>query len=268
MTKSATVATAGAVQDRAGSDSRSTDVAQLPTYRPHLAWWADLFAIGLAVVFFALNLYVVVQHAMHRDEWNTWQVARHTPSLTDLYNTIGHQGHAAGFYTIAWFLCRPALYPFALKFFHVLLSTGCVYLFARYAPFTRPQKLLFAFGYFPFYQYGAILRNYAAEEFFLVILCALFVMPHRRPIALGIVLAPMFQIANAFGLVVGIALVRPTSSILAVADRKRGQSPFVRSTRRAVPTNGDFPLFRIRRCVATRLAAELRLPAFSWRIRS
>ena len=124
MTKSATVATAGAVQDRAGSDSRSTDVAQLPTYRPHLAWWADLFAIGLAVVFFALNLYVVVQHAMHRDEWNTWQVARYTPSLTDLYNTIGHQGHAAGFYTIAWFLCRPALYPFALKFFHVPLVDG------------------------------------------------------------------------------------------------------------------------------------------------
>jgi hypothetical protein len=43
---------------------------------------------------------------------------------------------------------------------HLLIATTTVYLFVRFAPFSLLQRLLFSFGYFPFYEYSVICRSY------------------------------------------------------------------------------------------------------------
>ncbi len=170
--------------------------------------WAklpDRFAIGLAVAFFVLNLTSVLRHAMWRDEWYVWLFVRYRPSLADLIHEIWHTGRPVGWYVCCWFVNLFGGYPLNLKVMHVLISTGTVYLVARYSPFTRFQKALFALSYYPFYEFGTILRDYDAELFLIVLAVVFFTASRRRPVAFGLTLAVLFQI-NAFGILIGSAL--------------------------------------------------------------
>jgi len=165
----------------------------------------DRFAIGLATLFFLLNLQVVLNHAMWRDEWVCWLLGRFAPTLGVLLDQTLHSGRPMGWYVISWCVCKIGFYPVGLKVFHALVSTTCVYLFARYAGFTRLQNTLFAFGYFPFYEYGTIMRDYAFEFMAVAVVCAVFTSARRRPIAFGMALALLFQ-TTAQGVVIGCAL--------------------------------------------------------------
>ena len=165
----------------------------------------DLFAIGLAVTFFVLNLTAVLQHAMWRDEWYVWLFVRNCPSLAAILHEIWHTGRPVGWYVCCWFVNLFGGYPLNLKILHVLVSTGTVYLVAHYSPFTRFQKALFALSYYPFYEFGTILRDYDAELFLIVLAVVFFSASRRRPIAFGVALALLFQI-NAFGILIGLAL--------------------------------------------------------------
>ena len=169
------------------------------------SWRPDWFALGLAAIFFLLNLWAVLNHAMWRDEWHVWQITRFSPSLHELFQHCAHFGRPMGWYLLAWTVGKLGFYPWGLKVFHVLISTACIYLVSRYSPFTRLQKILFAFGYFPFYEYGTILRDYAFELLLIVAACAVLSAPRRRPILFGVVLALLFQ-TTSYGIVIGIAL--------------------------------------------------------------
>jgi hypothetical protein len=165
----------------------------------------DRFAIGLASLFFVLNLLVVLNHAMWRDEWVCWLLGRFAPTLGVLLDQTLHSGRPMGWYVISWCVCKIGFYPVGLKVFHSLVSTTCIYLFARYSGFTRLQNFLFAFGYFPFYEYGTIMRDYAFEFMAVAVVCAVFTSARRRPIAFGVALALLFQ-TTAQGVVIGCAL--------------------------------------------------------------
>lgn len=166
---------------------------------------SDNFSIGLTAAFFILNLISVLNHAMWRDEWHVWLIAHYSESLGAMINAISHSGRPAGWYIVAWLVCKMGFYPVGLKVFHVLISTTSVYLLARYSPFTRIQKVLFAFGYFPFYEFGTIMRDYACEVLLLTIAVVLFTQPRPRLLAMGITLALLFQ-TTVFGIVIGFAL--------------------------------------------------------------
>jgi hypothetical protein len=170
----------------------------------HLASSGRAFAIGLAALFFLLNLLVVLNHAMWRDEWAVIQVGHHR-SLIDMYNTISHSGHPVGWYVCAWALDHLGLNPWGLQVLHVLISTAYIYLFLRYTPFTNLEKFLFIFGYFPFFEYGGRVRDYAPEMLALVIACIVFTSRPRRPIAFGISLAFLAQ-TTSYGTIIGVAL--------------------------------------------------------------
>ena len=66
---------------------------------------------------------------------------------------------------------------------HLLIAAAAVFLFARSAPFPRTVRVLFAFSYFPFYEYGVICRNYALGMLLLFAFCAVF--PRRDRSLLG-----------------------------------------------------------------------------------
>ncbi len=173
--------------------------------RSFLSIPVDRFTIGLTVAFFVLNLTSVLCHAMWRDEWYVWLFVRNCPSLAAILHEIWHTGRPVGWYVLCWFVNLFGFYPWNLKVLHVLFSTGTIFLVARYSPFTRMQKALFALSYYPFYEFGTILRDYDAGLFFIILAVVIFTSRHNRPIAFGIVLALLFQI-NVFGILIGSAL--------------------------------------------------------------
>ncbi len=116
---------------------------------------------GVTLAFLAINCWLVFRHAMWRDEWAVWLVTR-ASSLGEVWAQTRCRGHPIGWYLSAWALDRLGAYPWGLKVLHILISTTTIYLLCARGPFSRVQKFLFAFGYFPLFEWGTIMRCYSA----------------------------------------------------------------------------------------------------------
>jgi hypothetical protein len=135
-------------------------------------------------------------------------IVRDARSLRELFHLLGYEGHPSLWYL----LLRPLTYltgsPTAMQVLHGVISTVSVYVFARFSPFTRLQKVLWCFGYYSLFEYGVISRNYGLGALLLWTICAMW--PRRRGavIAMAIVLALLVN-TNAFAALIAasIALV-------------------------------------------------------------
>jgi hypothetical protein len=130
--------------------------------------------------FFALGLILLLHHEMWQDEWQAWLIARDSPSLAALFRNLRYEGHPGLWHLGLFLVSRLTPSPRGMQVLHLLVATGAVYLFLNYAPFTRLEKLLFIFGYFPLYEYCAISRNYGLGVLGLFAFCALYCAPPPR----------------------------------------------------------------------------------------
>lgn len=163
------------------------------------------FSITLATVFLLLSIVAVLEHEMWRDELENWLVPRDSSSLAQLFHIRRYGGHPALWYLILYPLSRFTRDPLAMQLVHVVLASAAIFIFARWSPFSRLQKLLFTFGYFPFFEYAVISRNYVISELLIFAFCALLGTARTRPLYLAIVL---FLLANTtiYGLIIAIAM--------------------------------------------------------------
>ncbi|AGY57659.1 hypothetical protein [Gloeobacter kilaueensis] len=159
------------------------------------------FALTLTALFFVLGAAGLVNHAMWRDEINVWLIVRDSPSLPALLSNIKYEGHPALWYLCLYPLSRLSHNPALMQVFHLLLATLSVYLFVRHSPFTRPQKLLYLFGYLPFYEYLLISRNYAFGILLVFAFCTVHRTQPRKYLILSLLLALLAN-TNAYGLLI------------------------------------------------------------------
>lgn len=163
------------------------------------------FTTFLTLIFFCLGLIGILNHAMWRDELNVWLIARDSNSIFELFGNIKYEGHPG-----LWYLCLVLLNQFThnpviMQIFHLFIATASVYIFVRFSPFTNLQKLLFSFGYLPFYEYLVISRNYAIGILFIFVFCALFNTRTKSYIWLAVILFLLAN-TNAYCLFIAIAL--------------------------------------------------------------
>lgn len=156
-------------------------------------------------IFFILTAIGIYNHAMWRDELNVWLMVRDSSSLVNLFQNIKYEGHPGLWYLCLYLLSQFTHNPAIMQVFHLLLATGCVYLWFRFSPFTRLQKVIFSFGYLPFYEYSVISRNYAIGVLLIFTFCTLFSRRTKSYLVLSVIL---FLIANtnAYGLLISISL--------------------------------------------------------------
>jgi len=163
------------------------------------------FALGLTSLVGLLGGFGLSRHAMWRDELNAWLVATDSTSWRDLLANVRYEGHP-----LLWYLSLAAVKqlwddPRAMQLLHLSIGLGSVWLVLRYAPLARWQRILFAFGYLPFYEYLLISRNYAWGLFSLLLFCVLW--PTRRRSYLGLAIALVLAAnANAYCFAIAIAL--------------------------------------------------------------
>jgi len=169
------------------------------TTAPAAGWSGPTAAVAMITsAFFVVNAFLAFRHVMWRDEWMPLNVARFAGSGAEWFAEIRYIGRWA-FFGLIWLIERCGGHPWLFKFVIVAISTLGVYVVCRWSPFTRVQKALFAFGYYPLYEYGTILRDYSIVWTMAVICCGLLAAERRRPLAFGIALAVLFQ-TNPFGL--------------------------------------------------------------------
>jgi hypothetical protein len=134
--------------------------------------WPDRFTLGVSVCFFLVGLFNVLHHEMWRDELQAWLIARRSSSIFELVRNMRYEGHPALWFLLLYAITRFTIWVQAMQLLNLAIATATAYLIAAYSPFTKFQKLLFCFGYFPLYEYGTISRNYALGLFFLFWFCA------------------------------------------------------------------------------------------------
>ncbi len=150
------------------------------------------FPLILTVIFALVCGLGLWRHELWRDELQIWMLVRDSDSLIQLFQHLRYEtGHPFLWYLCLYGVSRLTRDPLAMQGVHWAIATAAVYLVARYAPFSRCQKSLFAFGYFSLFEFGLISRNYGLGMLLLFGVCVLFPARRQRywPIAILLFLA-------------------------------------------------------------------------------
>ncbi|MCK4401189.1 hypothetical protein KAW08_02645 [bacterium] len=163
----------------------------------------SIFTGLLVLSFLCIGLLNILTHEMWRDELQAWLIAKDSVSILNLFDNLKYEGHPALWHICLYFISRFTAQPIVMQFFHLLLAATTIYIFTRFSPFTKLQKTLFIFGYFPLYEYAAISRNYAMGVLFIFCFCAVFRTRTKNYIVLSCILFLLAQ-TSVYGLMISI----------------------------------------------------------------
>ena len=147
------------------------------------------FALIITGIFFLVALFGMLHHEMWRDEHQAWLVARDANSIGDVFKNMRYEGNPALWHLFLFIITRFTHNPAYMQAFHLLIASGSIFLFNRYAPIGRTYKILFSFSYFPLYEYAIISRSYSLGILFAFAICALYKKRTSYYLWIGILLA-------------------------------------------------------------------------------
>jgi len=169
----------------------------------------------LTFIFFVFSLYFSLNHEMWRDEMQAWLIARDSHSVFDLIENAKYEGHPILWYLLLMISNRVFSSPISMQILHLILATATVFIFLKYSPFSSAQKVLFIFGYYPFYEYSVISRNYGIGLFLIFVYCALLKNRLKYIAPIGLTLFFLAQ-TNIFGLIISLAALTSLAIELAM----------------------------------------------------
>lgn len=177
-------------------------------------------AAATVALFLATTVFAASAHEMWRDEMQAWLIARDSPTLTALLRHTRFEGQPPLWYLLLFPLARLSHDPRAMQPLHLAIAAAAVWLFAARAPFSRTVRALFAFGYFPLFEYSVVCRSYGLGMLGVVALCASYATRQTRPLRTGAALA-LLAMANTVSWIVSCV----ATALLAAEQlrRPRGQ---------------------------------------------
>jgi hypothetical protein len=165
--------------------------------------------LALTSLFLALSLVKIARHEMWADELEYWDAARESHSLAELRQNTRYVGQPPLGHLVLYALSRFTRDPRAMQVLNVVVVTAAVGVVCRLAPWSPLASWLFAFGYFPFFEYGTISRPYGLALLLAVILCATFTRDARPTPAVGAV-GLLLALCNFHSTLIVLALLIAT----------------------------------------------------------
>ena len=104
---------------------------------------------------------MIINHELWRDELQAWRIATSSGSIDELFSNSRYEGHPAIWYLSLYLISRLSDNPIAMQVLHILIGISATFVMCKYAPFSRWQKASLSFGYFMFFEYFIVSRNYA-----------------------------------------------------------------------------------------------------------
>jgi hypothetical protein len=155
-------------------------------------------------LFILASLITVLRHEMWRDELHSWLLAKDNPTLAEVGRDVRYEKHPLAWYIVLFLLTRLTNSPLSMQLFHLALASLSASLVLRYAPFHPYQKVLLIFGYYLFFEFNIISRNYALGILSLFLFCVFYTRRPDRPLLWGTCL---FVLANTsfYGLILAFA---------------------------------------------------------------
>jgi hypothetical protein len=183
---------------------------------------AFVIIIGYALLSFLTLCY----HEPWRDEAQAWLIVRDCPDIGTLMRLTGYEGHPALWYFLLLPLARSGLPFFSASVLNFLIILAAVFIFVRHAPFSTVNKALFVFGYYVFYEYSVLARNYAILVLLLFLIAACYDLRFKRPVVYSFLLLLLAN-TSVHGLIITILLLATR-----LLDMRRSGNP--RLTRKNV----------------------------------
>ncbi len=156
--------------------------------------------MAVMAVYGAILILLASRHEFWRDEVRglTYSMDNGFP---EIFTGLRYEGHPALWLLILWIAFRLFHSVLVLPIASAVIAAGATYLFLARAPFRPWQKVLFAFGVFPLYEYSVICRDYGISMLLLFAACCLYKDRLVRPLRYGLVLALLAN-TNAHALMV------------------------------------------------------------------
>ncbi len=166
----------------------------------------SLWCVAAVLAFSVSTILTVLQHVMWRDEFQAWLIAKNSNSLIELFDNLHYESGPALWHICLYLLKNVIDDPLIMQLFHAMIATAVAYIFIKYSPFSSWKKILFIFGYFPFYEYAVISRNYSLGILFTFVFCALYPFRKKSYLPLSLCLFFLFQ-TNLHSFLVGVCLL-------------------------------------------------------------
>jgi lipoprotein NlpI len=167
-----------------------------------------LFIFATLAAYFIIGLIGVFHHEMWRDELQTWLVGASSSGFGEFIHNMKGESNPLLWYTCNFILSRFTDSPVIAQVFHLLISSGSVYLILKYAPFNRLQKVLLSFSYFIFFEYSLLARGYALTIFFIFLFCALYqIKSKNRYLILSLILFFLANTTGVHGVIITLSLL-------------------------------------------------------------
>ena len=170
------------------------------------------FAIAVTAAFALVSGAVMTRHEMWSDELQAWMISRDATGLVSLWHNLRYEGHPGLWHLLLFILSRFTRNPAAMQGLHLALAVAGIFIFVRFARLPRLHRILYAFGFFPLYQYAVVSRCYMLGVLLVMGYCAL-VTTRRHTGALGATLLALLANTSVYGWLLafslGIVLLAP-----------------------------------------------------------
>ncbi len=120
-------------------------------------------------IFFVLSIIGVCYHELWLDEAHHFLLARDSNSFYELIHACRNEGHPLLWNSILYFVTRFSPNVFYMQLVHVLISCLTVVVISK-SNLSVGEKVMIIFGYFIFYEYTIISRNYGLSALLIFLL--------------------------------------------------------------------------------------------------
>jgi len=156
-------------------------------------------------VFFILSLVGIFHHEIWLDEAQHFLIARDSGSLRELFRVCRIEGHPVLWNIILFIITRLTSNPFWMQFVHILISTCTVFLILK-SKLNIAEKITVIFGYYLFYEYNIISRNYGISALMMILLIYFYIRDPGSIIRLAVIIFLLAQ-THLFSLLFSVAFV-------------------------------------------------------------
>jgi hypothetical protein len=156
----------------------------------------------ISIIFFIAYFILILYYEVWRDEVEAWSLAFSSHSIKDLLYNTRYEGHPKLWFLLLYLLQRLTSNIFYMQLLHITIATIVVFIFFKYSPFSFIQKVLCCAGYFFFYEYAVISRNYAIEMALLFGSIALYTNKKEHALPLLSILLFLLLQTNVYAVII------------------------------------------------------------------
>jgi len=178
----------------------NSNLLRLKSFFPNV--YLSLFVL---ISFFLLSFIGICHHEIWLDEAQHFLIARDSHTLSALFTACRREGHPLLWNIILFLVTRFSSDPFYMQLVHILISTITVAIILK-TNLSSAEKILIIFGYFIFYEYNIISRNYGLSVLLMIFLIYSYKRNYLSLVRLAVILFFLAQ-THLFSLLFSVAFV-------------------------------------------------------------